>query len=490
MAPGPTGREPWEPSPASAPRTRRSIWQPQRWKEPGPRDFQTRQPLCRHLALPRSAKEVIPPNARGGSRGESQAAGWRPSARSEESDSRTTSPSGSRATPAAQHAGSVRRPGPSTADRSKLTRSRVGARGSSQTSSLPMCASFSERCASGTKHVCDQEAPRRALHDVRDGARGWAIRSNPVSGVRIPAPAGSDEPDEDKAKAMTRAELALFLAAAPESWRLFFEFLAHTGLRISEALGLRWAHLDLGERPRVMVREQLYKGNRRKLKSRDGRRDVPLSPQMARSAPGATPGRLPRRGRARVRLSQRHTVARLESAPASAEARPVAVSGCEWVTFHTFRHTCASLLFEAGPEHQTGTGLAWPRRPGVHPADLRAPDGRGDWRRRVHGPRGGQRAGNATPGNRGKSDGARSGGNGCLTHENGKPGEQPERAGQDHNPRVGGSSPSSGTYESPAAKGFLMCVGARKGPGWQQSGNGGRLSRSADVRFLNPGPAP
>jgi integrase len=30
-------------------------------------------------------------------------------------------------------------------------------------------------------------------------------------------------------------------------WRLFFEFLTHTGLRIAEAIGLTWRHLDLDE---------------------------------------------------------------------------------------------------------------------------------------------------------------------------------------------------------------------------------------------------
>lgn len=40
--------------------------------------------------------------------------------------------------------------------------------------------------------------------------------------------------------------------------------------------------LDLGEHPRVRVREQLYKGKRKRLKSKDGKRDVPLSPGMAR----------------------------------------------------------------------------------------------------------------------------------------------------------------------------------------------------------------
>ena len=83
---------------------------------------------------------------------------------------------------------------------------------------------------------------------VEDGL----LRSNPVQRRTHPPAASDEQPEEDdRAKALTRAELALFLAALPSDWRLFFEFLAHTGLRISEAIGLTWAHLDLGERPRV-----------------------------------------------------------------------------------------------------------------------------------------------------------------------------------------------------------------------------------------------
>jgi integrase len=108
------------------------------------------------------------------------------------------------------------------------------------------------------------------------------VRSNPVRGVRIPAPApGLDEGERDRAKALTRPELALLIASLPDEWRLFFEFLTHTGLRISEAVGLTWAHVSLGERPHVKVREQVYRGERKRLKSGSGRRDVPLSPGMA-----------------------------------------------------------------------------------------------------------------------------------------------------------------------------------------------------------------
>lgn len=174
------------------------------------------------------------------------------------------------------------------------------------------------------------------------------VRSNPVGGVRVPPAATDPERDGDgAAKALTRAELSIFLAALSVEWRLFFEFLAHTGLRISEAIGLTWAHLDLGERPRVLVREQFYEGKRRRLKSGSGRRDVPLSAQMAarllahrRDAYGG--------GDAPVFASRGGT----ELSASNVWRRTLKPTrdavGLPWVTFHTFRHTCASLLFEAG----------------------------------------------------------------------------------------------------------------------------------------------
>lgn len=173
------------------------------------------------------------------------------------------------------------------------------------------------------------------------------LRANPVAGVRIPAALDQD-PVEEKAKALTRAELAILLDAIPSDWRLFFEFLAHTGLRISEAIGLMWENLDLsGERTQVRVREQVYRGKRRRLKSGAGSREIPLSAGMTARllahrrdtykgprAPvfpskAGTP-LIPGKVRERVLNPAREAV------------------GMESVSFHTFRHTCASMLFEAG----------------------------------------------------------------------------------------------------------------------------------------------
>jgi integrase len=177
-------------------------------------------------------------------------------------------------------------------------------------------------------------------------AEDRVLRSNPVQGVRIPASRTEAELGEAR-KALTRRELGLVLAAIPEDWRLFFELLSHTGLRISEAVGLTWEHLELGDSPRIKVREQVYRGKRRKLKSGAARRDIPLSPQMSdrllahRRDSYAGPGEPVFRSPTGVPLSPPN-IGREVLHPARKAI------GMPWVTFHTFRHTCASLLFEAG----------------------------------------------------------------------------------------------------------------------------------------------
>ena len=186
---------------------------------------------------------------------------------------------------------------------------------------------------------------------VEDGL----VRSNPVQGVRIPADRAVDD---DRPKALTRAKLALWLAALPAEWRLFFEFLAHTGLRISEATGLTWQHVELGTHPRVLVREQFYDGDRRALKSRHARRDLPLSAGMAKRLRAYRRDHF-RGERAPVfasatgtELSRPNLAGRVLKPAAKAAGLTVAVEGKDerepWVSFHTFRHTCASLLFDAG----------------------------------------------------------------------------------------------------------------------------------------------
>ena len=133
-------------------------------------------------------------------------------------------------------------------------------------------------------------APVRAL--LATAFEEGVIRSNPAVGLRI---AQRVEPDGvDKVKALTEVELRALLAALPDEWRLFFEFLTHTGMRIGEAIALTWGDVEFGHR-RVNVRRRLYRGRLDAPKSRYGRRSIPLSEGLARTL-------WPLRGRTRTMI--------------------------------------------------------------------------------------------------------------------------------------------------------------------------------------------
>ncbi len=66
------------------------------------------------------------------------------------------------------------------------------------------------------------------------------------------------------------------LAEIPDQWRPLFELLATTGLRISEAIGLRIMDADLdAAQPRIHVRRAIVNGQLIGPKSRHGRRTIP-----------------------------------------------------------------------------------------------------------------------------------------------------------------------------------------------------------------------
>lgn len=192
-------------------------------------------------------------------------------------------------------------------------------------------------------------APLKCL--LADAFEEGLIRSNPAAGVRVVVRREPGEDGEEKVKALSEDQLRALLEtleADPDEkgwarWCLFFEFLAHSGCRIGEAIALRWQDVDLGQR-RVHVRRRYYMGGFAPPKSRYGTRSIPLSAGLARAlwvrrgqdeelvftSPG---GQL---------VDQSNLMARVLK-PA---ARKAGVGG--WVGFHTFRHTCATMLFRNG----------------------------------------------------------------------------------------------------------------------------------------------
>lgn len=196
-------------------------------------------------------------------------------------------------------------------------------------------------------------APVRAC--LADAAEDGDIPTNPAVGVRVNDHRSPEERlrDEDgKAKALTRAELGRLLIEIPTTevgdgaltWRDLFELLAHTGLRIAEALGLEWQYVEFGDRPVLHVRRQYRDGVVKDLKTKNSRRDIPLSSSLARRLWAARPAN----GKGIVFANKqgkhhsRHNIDNRVLAPAAKRA------GLRRVGFHVLRHTCASLLFEGG----------------------------------------------------------------------------------------------------------------------------------------------
>jgi integrase len=187
-------------------------------------------------------------------------------------------------------------------------------------------------------------------------ARG-DIRLNPAAGHRTRYEQASEDVDgEEDVKALSEEELARLLVELPSDWRPFFEFLAQTGLRIGEAIELRWKDVDTTRR-RFEVRRRFYRGKVGRPKSRFGRRTLRLTP--------ATANALARRrgdGEALVftagrggRIQPSNLMSRVLKPPAvrAGLGEWIAVSEKErraesWVGFHTFRHTCATMLFRKG----------------------------------------------------------------------------------------------------------------------------------------------
>jgi integrase len=173
------------------------------------------------------------------------------------------------------------------------------------------------------------------------------IRQNPARDVAMPHRPQVEEQRE--VLALSRDQLAAFLRVVHRKHRDLFRFLAVTGLRVSEVAALQWQNVDLdGSKPVVQVRRQLYRGRLQPPKSRHGRRDVPLDHSMVREL-RARRLASPYSGDEDLVFANesggsidKDNLRRRHLRPAAEEA------GAAWAGFHTFRHTCASLLFERG----------------------------------------------------------------------------------------------------------------------------------------------
>jgi integrase len=210
--------------------------------------------------------------------------------------------------------------------------------------------------------LCDPDKQGQALSDksvrnylgplsacMASAVREGLIRHNPTRDADLPHRPSADDVEHEDTRAMTSEQLAGLLAVIPVRHGVFFRLLAATGLRISEAIALQWRHLHLeGSSPHVKVRRGVVRGTLGPPKSRYSRREVPLDAELVQALrklqqetewPGDEDLVFPASNGAYLHVGN---LRRRVLKPAREQA------DLEWVGFHTFRHTCASLLFASG----------------------------------------------------------------------------------------------------------------------------------------------
>ena len=201
-------------------------------------------------------------------------------------------------------------------------------------------------------------APVKAL--LADAHEDGLIRFNPTAGVRIVTPAREDEEAVERVKALAPAELVAVIEQTPDEWRLFVMFLAETGMRIGEAIECRWKDLDRGTR-KLTIARQWHRGTVGLPKGRKAR-TVPVSARLdallwehRKATRTAHDDDLVFVGPLGARVDAGNLAARVLK-PACVAAGVGEMVANEkgklrpesWVSWHTFRHTCASQLFRDG----------------------------------------------------------------------------------------------------------------------------------------------
>jgi len=148
---------------------------------------------------------------------------------------------------------------------------------------------------------------------------------------------------------LTREQLATLLQVLQEPVKTLAITAAMTGLRIGEVLALRWKNVDL-EKNVIQVREAVYEGNLSSPKSKSSIRDIPMGPSLQRllsecrkAAPADAFVFASRNG---TPLDSHNLLGRVLK-PACKRA------GLPSISWHSFRHTHATLLSDLGESLKT-----------------------------------------------------------------------------------------------------------------------------------------
>lgn len=207
------------------------------------------------------------------------------------------------------------------------------------------------------------------------------ITSNAAADARyIPTEQARARHAKPEPKELTAKDIVAILQAMPEEWRAFFFTLAQTGVRVVELLGLTWRHVHLGDDAHIVVAEQVYRGERKRLKTDRSAGKVPLSPfiaswltdlrpeEVAADAPvfaskAGTPLIYANVYNRVLRPALQKSGIAVQTGTVTVRKRGKNVEEPVWdyqrVGFHRFRHACGSLLH--GMSKRPAQAQAWLR---------------------------------------------------------------------------------------------------------------------------------
>lgn len=200
-------------------------------------------------------------------------------------------------------------------------------------------------------------APVKAM--FADAVEDDDLVVNPAN-VRINVTSARAPQDDSRPRAFTDEQLAAVLAAASDQDRLLFDTMSATGSRWGELCEWRGKDLSTGPDGPVLQVRRAYSDKARdangkrveivKLpKSDNGRRDLPLEPDLARRlwrlqrGPDELLFTASRGGRLNYHNTYNRTLK-----PTLVAASEALGEDLTWAAWHVFRHTAASRLFAAG----------------------------------------------------------------------------------------------------------------------------------------------
>lgn len=193
---------------------------------------------------------------------------------------------------------------------------------------------------------------RTALGKVLQAVVDWNyLEHNSARGIRL----GDRSPVQERLYLLPN-QLSLLLNSLSEPCRTLVVIIVLTGLRIGELLALRWKHIDL-EHDVIRVRQTVYEGQFGAPKTKSSRRDVPMS-QPVREALVA------QRNETTETEAEQLVFASRNGTPINPKnfLRRVLQPACRKlnlpvISWHSFRHTHATLLGEVGESLRTAQAI-------------------------------------------------------------------------------------------------------------------------------------